>query len=254
MDAVPHHCCRCGCQRIEQRGDPDRQRPAGNEEADRLAKLAAAQHRVPEHIRKHMAAGMELARQLGRRIGQATAIAGDFAAPDGTTWRDSKPADRRLRVARSGERQPRQTSAAAVPAVPPQQRWANAVQVRAVAEASLRHDTHRILVTGCVTWCDRCGAYAEIRGRGLARPCRGPVAGGNRVGRLLKDVQARLRALRAGRHPTSGVELEAARPALPSVHARPSLGRERSRSQRRANACRRLIAAITGVEPTPQPD
>ena len=71
----------------------------GNEEADRLAKLAAALHRVPEHIKKPMAASMELARQLGRWIGQATAIAGDFAAPDGTTWRDSKPADRRIRAA-----------------------------------------------------------------------------------------------------------------------------------------------------------
>ena len=226
----------------------------GNEEADRLAKLAAALHRVPEHLAKPMAARMELARQLGRWIGQATAIAGDFAAPDGTTWRDSKPADRRVRAAQLRERQARQTNAAAVPAVPPQQRWASAVQVRAVAETSLRHDTHRIVVTGSVTWCDRCGAYAEIRGRGLARPCRGPVAGGNRVGRLLKDVQARFRALRAGKHPTSGVELESARPAHRSDHARTGPGRERSRSQRRANACRRLIAAISGVEPTPQPD
>ena len=99
----------------------------GNEEADRLAKHAAAFDRVPLHVKKPIAAAMELTRQLGRWIGEATAIAGDFAAPDGTTWRDSKPADRRLRVARSGERQPRQTSAAAVPAVPPQQRRANAV-------------------------------------------------------------------------------------------------------------------------------
>ena len=141
-----------------------------------------------------------------------------------------------------------------MPVVPPRQRWASAAQASAVAETSLRHDTHRIVVTGSVTWCDRCGAYAEIRGRGLARPCRGSVAGGNRVGRPLKDVQARLRALRAGRHPTTGIALEAARPAHPCDYVRPSLGRERSRSRRRANACRMLIAAISGVEPTPQLD
>ena len=57
----------------------------GNEEADRLAKLAAAQHRVPERVRLRMAAEMEIAKQLSRWIGQATSIAGDFIASDGTT-------------------------------------------------------------------------------------------------------------------------------------------------------------------------
>ena len=71
------------------------------------------------------------------------------------------------------------------------------VLASAITETSLRHVTHRMVITGSITWCDRCGAYAETRGRGMARPCRGPVAGGNRVGRPLKDVQARLRALRA---------------------------------------------------------
>ena len=78
----------------------------GNEEADRLAKIAAAQHRVPECIRMRMAAEMEIAVQLKRWIGQATAIAGNFVAPDGTIWRDSKPADRRMRDTQTKERQP----------------------------------------------------------------------------------------------------------------------------------------------------
>ena len=68
----------------------------GNEEADRLAKMAAMWHRVPESVRRRMAADMEIAVQLRRWIGQAIAVAGNFAAPDGTIWRDSKPADRRV--------------------------------------------------------------------------------------------------------------------------------------------------------------
>ena len=120
----------------------------GNEEADRLAKKAAAQHRVPEHIRRRMGVEMEIAKQLGRWIGQATAIAGDFTAPDVTVWRDSRHADRRLRVARVEVRQPRQTRAAALLPVPPQLRWASAVQGRTVDEASLRHNTHTHTHTG----------------------------------------------------------------------------------------------------------
>ena len=166
----------------------------GNGEADRLAKKAAALHRVPERFRMHMATDMEIAKQLGQWIGRATAIAWNYDAPDGNTWRDSRPADRRLRVTPPGVRRVRQVRGTAVPPVPPRQRWANAVQGRTIYEASLRHDTHRLNVTGRVTWCDRCGAYAETRGRGLARPCRGPVTGGNMVGRPLKDVQARAAA------------------------------------------------------------
>ena len=171
----------------------------GNEEADRLAKVAAAQHRVPEATRLRMAADIEVTVQLKRWIGQATAIAGNFVAPDGTTCRDSKPADRRLRDIQAKEKQPTLRSALPGAAVPPRQRWVDALRGRSIVEASLRHDSHRVNVTCSVTWCDRCGAYAETRGRGLARPCRGPVTGGNRVGRPLKDVQARLRALWAGR-------------------------------------------------------
>ena len=224
-----------------------------NGEADRLAKAAAALHRVPDGVRKPMAERMVIRRQLGRWIGQATAIAGNYTAPDGTTWRDSKPADRRVQATTRRQRQDRQTTAAAAPTVPPQQRWACAVLASAITEASLRHDSHRIVRSGSITWCDRCGAYAETRGRGMARPCRGPVAGGNRVGRPLKDVQARLRALRAGRHPTTGVELSPVIPVCPRPSSRDGPRRERSRSQRRADGCRRLIAAIGGGELAPLP-
>ena len=198
-----------------------------------------------------MAVRMEIATQLRRWIGQATAVAGNFTAPDGTVWRDSKPADRRLRVERSPVVRDVQPVAATQPAIPPQQRWARAVQGRSIDESTLRHDTHRIIITGCITWCDRCGAYAEIRGRGLTRPCRGTVSGGNRVGRPLKDVQARLRALRAGKHPTTKADLDAGNHARLETRATASRDRERSRSARRAHACKSVIAAING-EATPR--
>ena len=199
-----------------------------------------------------MAADIEVTVQLQQWIGQAIAIAGNFVAPDGTTHRDSKPADRRLRVMRAKEVQPTPRIALPVAAVPPRQRWVDAVRGRSIVEASLRHDSHRVIVAGSVAWCDRCGAYAETRGRGLARPCRGPVTGGNRVGRPLKDVQARLRALRAGRHPTTKVVLDTGRHSLSGAGAQSSRSSDRSRSVRRTNACSNLIAAINGEVPAPQ--
>ena len=102
-------------------------------------------------------------------------------------------------------------------------------------------------------WCDRCGSYAETRGRGLARPCRGAVAGGNRVGRPLRSVQARLRALRLGKHPVTGATIDAVLPpsgtgGSRSGHAdgvgQERVDRERSRSRRRAVACKALVDAI----------
>ena len=251
MDAVPHHRGRCGYQNPQQWDGADHHRSTrqrGGRSAGQTRRCSRPRTTAP------IAAAMELMRQLCRWIGQATAIAGEFAAPDGAVWRDAKPADRRTRAARSEGRQAKPASAAAAPVVPPRQRWASAAQASTVIEASLRHDTHRIVITGSVTWCDRCGAYAEIRGRGLARPCRGAIAGGNRVGRPLRSVQARLRALRAGRHPTSGISLEVARPARLNDHALPCHDRERSRSRRRASACRMLIGAISGAEPTPRLD
>jgi len=100
----------------------------GNGEADRLAKMAAMWHRVPESVRRRMAADMEIAVQLRRWIGQAIAVAGNFAAPDGTIWRDSKPADRRLRTAQTRVERQARSSAAAQPALLPRQTCANATQ------------------------------------------------------------------------------------------------------------------------------
>ena len=73
-----------------------------------------------------------------------------------------------------------------------------------------RSSRHHYGITrmGRVTWCDRCGSYAK---KARAR-ARGAVAGGNRVGRPLRSVQARLRALRMGKHPVTGAAIDAALP------------------------------------------
>ena len=86
-----------------------------------------------------------------------------------------------------------------------------------------------------------------LRRNARARACasRGAVAGGSRVGRPLRSVQARLRALRLGKHPVTGATIDAALPPSStggSLSGRTNDGqvrvdRERSRSRRRAAAC-----------------
>jgi len=60
---------------------------------------------------------------------------------------------------------------------------------------------HRLWKSGPVVWCQRCGAYAEVRCRELRHPCKGPAEGGPRAGQLAR--------LKSGRHPLTGVELAA---------------------------------------------
>ena len=63
--------------------------------------------------------------------------------------------------------------------------------------------THALLVTGPVTWCRACGAYADARVRSLRCRCAGPPAGPGGSGRTS------LRNILAGRHPLSGEHLGA---------------------------------------------
>ena len=67
------------------------------------------------------------------------------------------------------------------------------------------HGSHAILVTGPLYWCRVCGKYADIRSRGLARPCGPP----SKWGRQCMSFLAR------GLHPESkkrGIPLEAQAP------------------------------------------
>ena len=63
--------------------------------------------------------------------------------------------------------------------------------------------SHALLVTGSVTWCRTCGAYADARVRGLRGRCFGPPVGRGGSGRTS------IRRLMAGCHPLSGEHMGA---------------------------------------------
>jgi hypothetical protein len=83
---------------------------------------------------------------------------------------------------------------------------AQSVVARAVADRppppqGWRHEDrffgHSLLRTGAVTWCNICGKYADSRCAGLLERCHGPPSRTERLSRL-----------RRGKHPSTGVVLE----------------------------------------------
>ena len=72
---------------------------------------------------------------------------------------------------------------------------------------------HRLVRTGAILWCHRCGAHAEARvGSALAGVCR-PVAEGEKSGRA-----SRRRLLLKGRHPINRQPLDGAHGVGEEVH------------------------------------
>ena len=63
--------------------------------------------------------------------------------------------------------------------------------------------SHALLVTGSVTWCRTCGAYADARVRSFRGRCTGPPLGRGGSGRTS------IRRLLAGCHPLSGEHMGA---------------------------------------------
>ena len=156
-----------------------------------MAKLAAVGVRVPASVRGSIAGAQTVARQLAVWLGRITAAASNWLMSNGTRHRDSRPGPRQPRAGRGSR------AASAPEAAPRRMRHQELVWAR-LADV---HDSHRVRVTGEVVWCDKCAAYALVRMRLLARECpRRPA-----------DAAARARreALRAGRHPVTGEELEA---------------------------------------------
>ena len=78
-------------------------------------------------------------------------------------------------------------------------RWARAADA-AAASGTSTGGGHHLLLTGTVTWCWRCGAYACVKACNLVKPCTGRIRG--------FAATARQRLL-LGLHPSSRVPLGA---------------------------------------------
>ena len=86
---------------------------------------------------------------------------------------------------------------------------ANTWASKAVAHSddpAVRNESHLLMRSGNVQWCNKCGAYAEDKAYGLAKACTGHITdilGGGRLQQLMN--------LRKGRHPKDGYLLGCAK-------------------------------------------
>ena len=214
-----------------------------NAEADRLAKEAAGDTRVPAAARGRIQGAFARAKRLMVWIGHATAAASRWTLPSGATQRDSCPGPR-MRQARACGRRSVPAAVQQRPADagghwlerradvwfcvvcrkkssrwcriapeactgPATERWMVAAGCIAATDAHPRGvSAHQLRVSGDVVWCDRCGAYASERGRDLANRCsRRPKN---------RSASTRLDALRRGLHPVSGDRLVTESVELPA--------------------------------------
>ena len=206
-----------------------------NARADAEAKAAVEAHRVPVEVRRRVKQEAKRVREAAMWLGRVTHLANSHAdAPhrdsEGTRWKSRRTGSGGLRR----HLQPRGPTVAAEqrPAalgghVVFRQRssWLCVVCWRSssswdkfapqrCASSVAEHDSwgHCMMLSGDVHWCLRCGAYAQRKAKGLARPCPGPPGRWQRGGRALQ-----LRALRQQRHPRTGEHLPDACPALLSA-------------------------------------
>jgi hypothetical protein len=213
---------------------------AGNAEADRLAKLAVEEHRVPEWIVATVRKQDVLVEATARWIALATFEANHQAIKplrNSDSSRSAAIAAARLR--RDATRQPvrRTVSVVTRPSaqgghtlqrrgeawefrvckrrsrlrskLAPQRcvgsvvkRWEIKAQTFA-GNGQVRASGHARVMSGEVIWCIRCGSYAESAAKGLAKRCRGKFQGNGVNG----GVVGQLKALIAGRRPVTGAQM-----------------------------------------------
>ena len=190
--------------------------------ADSQAKLAAAQYAAPADVVLALGKFTEQAKAALRLLGVVTWTATHFG-PSGS--RDSEASRAKASAARPATRAS-YTGAGARVAAPRAGRPSSGLnlqkrvsrwilQAREAAgplghtTANGPHASHRLFRSGDVVWCARCGAYSSARGRGLARPCTGPVPVAAVGGRAQQ-----LRQLIKGRHPKLHHRLPPAVPFL----------------------------------------
>ena len=186
----------------------------GNALADNQARIAAGEFAVEQDTIDLLKEFTDQALTALKWLGLVTWLAthnGDRLARDSHASRQQANAAKRGRAAAAAANQPGHTAGAAAQrkstarskpnATQRAARWClRAVRGGADVEASRptlgRHRSHRLMRTHNTFWCIRCGAYAELRGAGLAAPCPGPVPPTAAGGRAQQ-----LRFLKRGIHP-----------------------------------------------------
>ena len=182
----------------------------GNSLADNQAKLAAGQHAVSQQIVDLLGDFSSQALTALQWLGRVSWLAthhGKLLARDSEASRLRAGVVKRSRVA---QRQPAPSwgGRPPTPSVKPPRaatqraaRWClRAANGGSHADGSRpdlgRHCSHRLMRSCDTFWCLRCGAYASLRGAGLAAPCTGPAPRSAAGGRAQQ-----LRFLKRGLHP-----------------------------------------------------
>ena len=205
---------------------------AANEQADKLAKAAAAASRVPEATRKEITNAATRVGAIARGLAQVLSAAAHFPVGPNHFVRDVAPLPR-SRAAGGTDAAPRRRPPPP-PARPPalgghtlrgsrdrvrcevcgrssthRAKFAASVCPGARATAGDRHfhTSHRCQSCGGITWCTACGAYGALRPVGLFLPCLGRPQSAS--------TAHRLSAMMRGFHPRTGTLLQADGPVQP---------------------------------------
>ena len=182
----------------------------GNALADNQARIAAGQFAADQDVIDLLKDFDDQALAALKWLGRVTWLAthnGERLARDSHASRAQAGAAKRGRAANAAgapsSRGERHTARCAAPRGVDQRaaRWClRAAHGGADVDASRptlgRHRSHRLMRSGDTFWCARCGAYAALRGAGLAAPCPGPAPPTAAGGR-----SQQLRFLKRGLHP-----------------------------------------------------
>ena len=122
-------------------------------------------------------------------------------------------------------------------------RWAR-LAASAAASGVGMGSGHRLLLTGSIVWCWRCGAYACARARHLARPC---------PGRLRAFAAHARRRLLLGLHPTTRAPLGVVTVAEPGCELPVGFEAEASAAASRVAVAGAPRRALLPLLPPPPP-
>ena len=183
--------------------------------ADDHAKIAAATFATPDELRCNLQRHNDTVKDAARWIGHATwaaTNANSAGCRDSEASRAAAIRCRRLNhpTQRSKPANKPQRSQAhrlsTLPTAQKAQHWSSKALYNADVHER-KFVKHNLMRSGDVIWCNTCGSFGALRGRGLAQSCAGPVPKFTEGGR-----SQQLRRLRAGYHPKDRYRLP---PAIP---------------------------------------